>query len=299
MSTALDEQLVRHFAAELVDAAHERVARRVLGWMLAQQLFGDVREREATYLQEALVAATFARLCSAAGVGDDELLRAGQFTAIFLYLDDTTELEVLLGEHPAINQWLGELEQLGAGTAALADFRASFADYRASLVEERRVDLATLTRDDYLKLRRRTIFVEPYLDCWRVLAGIDVAPDSPARAQQRRGQDFARELIILANDLGSLVRDTTSEHGEMNLIVRDAALLGSQDAAVDRAIAEYNALVMQLRELVQSTEPKLGRLLTRVVDGNIATMKLLTRRYAHSTALLDRLLPVAQPCGGG
>jgi hypothetical protein len=279
-----------------VDATHERLARDVLGWMSAHRLFGDPRDCERTYLEQALVAATFGYLCSAAEVGESEYLRAAQFTAIFLYFDDTPNVDA----HPAVVEWLGELERIGAGGSALEDFHASFADYRASLEEERRLDCSTLAREDYLQLRRRTIFVEPFLDHWRVLAGIDI--EAPAREILRTGQGLARDLIILANDLGSLVRDTTAEHGEMNVVVRDAQLRGSSiEVAIERAIAQHNALVGQLRELVSLAEdsrerplPTLARLLTRVVDGNIATMKLLTRRYTQSTALLDRLLAVAR-----
>ena len=277
----------------LATAAHERVAREVLAWMRAHRLFGDPGEHEATYLEQATVAATFACLCSAADVGEAELLRAAQFTAIFLWFDDSGDAAAIGSEHPAVAEWLRALERVGEGRSALADFRASFADYRASLDEERRVDGSTLAREDYLQLRRRTIFVEPYLDHWRVSAGIDV--DGPARATLRSGQELARDLIILANELGSLVRDTTTEQGEMNLIVRDAQLLGSLEQAVDDAIAQYNALAEQLRALVCSARaelPAFTQLLTRVVDGNIATMRLLTRRYAQSTALLDRLLSV-------
>jgi hypothetical protein len=274
-----------------VDATHRRIADEVHEWMRSHRLFGDPREREQTYREQALVAATFGCLCSAADVGEAEYLRAAQFTAIFLWFDDSSEAPS--GEHPAVTEWLGGLEQLGAGRSALADFRLSFADYRASLDDERRSNCSTLAREDYLALRRRTIFVEPYLDHWRVLAGIDI--DGPAREVLRSGQSLARDLIILANDLGSLVRDTTAEQREMNLIVRDAQL-DSLDMAVDRAIAQHNAMVSQLRELVsiaaRSSEhplPAFARLLTRVVDGNLATMRLLTGRYAQSSALLDRL----------
>jgi hypothetical protein len=276
-----------------IDDTHERLMREVLAWMCSHRLFGDPREHERTYAQEALVAATFGYLCSAAHVGEAQWRLAAKFTAIFLYLDDTRDPD---DAHPAIAEWLHELERIGAGRSALADFRVSFADYQASLVEERRLSLSALAREDYLALRRRTIFVEPYLDHWRVLAGIDVDPELPARELLCAGQGLARELIILANDLGSLVRDTTAEQTEMNLVVRDARQLGSLDAAIDQAVAEYNAIAVQLRELVRQANaslPALAQLLARVVDGNNETMKLLGRRYTQSTALLERLLPIA------
>lgn len=284
-------------ASLFVDPIHQRIFRDVLGWMRGHRLFGDPIERESLYLEQALVAATFGYLCSAADVREAELLRAAQFTAIFLYFDDHTACVDDDVEHPAIGEWLAELERIGNGGSALADFRLSFADYRASLEQERDLDRSTLAREDYLRLRRRTIFVEPYLDHWRVSLGIDVDPEAPTRELLATGQSLARDLIMLANDLGSLVRDTTAEHGEMNLIVRDAERLGSIDplgAATDRAIAEYNKLAGQLRELMPELDAKLARLLTRVVDGNLATMKLLTRRYAQSTPLLARLLLIQQ-----
>lgn len=283
MAMSLADQLRQHFASVFIDDTHERTAQAVLAWTVAHELFGPPSERESLYLEQALVAATFGYLCSAAEAGEREYLCAAQFTAIFLYFDDCPSAA---GEHAAVAQWLHALEQLGAGRSALADFRASFADYRASLADERCMHAAALTREQFLQLRRRTIFVEPYLDHWRVLAGIDL----------RAGQELAREAILYANDLGSLARDTSVEQSEMNLIVLDAARLGSLDAAIAAAVAHYNELLNQLGAVVATlarsskrSEQALARLLVRVVDGNLATMRLLTRRYAQSAPLLDQL----------
>lgn len=283
--------------------------------MVEYGLFGGVESHGDTYVEKAMVAATFGRLCSI-DVDYAAYTRAAQFTAIFLYLDDTTNPDVMSsahwqtfhsellraleeGEsesHAALSAWLRDLEA-ASGTAespALRDFQQGFEDYCRSLSDERTMDVARSSDAEFLQLRRRTIFVEPFIDHWRVSAGIEVSTDDPEREKLLQGRALARDLIILANDLGSLARDSTSETTEMNLVLHYGNRMGSAEAGVARAVDEYNALLREFEAMIaRGSEQAWFRpyvaLLCRVIEGNLDTMLLLGRRYAESSIWLARL----------
>lgn len=312
------QELTSRWSHVFVDATHAEVTRDVLRWMAEHRLFGALDGKLRDYQKQAIVAATFGCRCAPTGASPAARLHAAKFTALFLYLDDTTNRDVMSSErwrnfhttliallrgdavgesHAALAEWLRELREVGRGAAlALHDFEASFLDYCLSLNEERCADFATMGAEEFLKLRRRTIFVQPFLDHWRVSAAIDVSGDDPGRSQLVAAQAMACDLIIWANDLGSLARDMGYETTEMSVVLLYARELGVERGA-ERAIDEYNALLCDFRRLIDrdaATEPSwfasLADLLGGVVDGNLDTMLALEQRYSESSTWLHRLL---------
>lgn len=311
-------------------AASERAAsvpaqgiERTLLWMRAHHLFGSL-ENTREYQKQAVVAATFGYLCAPRRAEDGARQRAARFTAIFLYLDDTTSKSVMSdsqwhtfhaslidllrdrraadgAEHAAVAEWLAELRAIGQGApSALCDFERSFLDYCLSLDEERRADPAAMSEQEFLALRRRTIFVEPVLDHWRVVMGLEVPVAAPFRAELLAAQGMARDLVILANDLGSLVRDAGSETTEKNVILHRAQHRGERlEAAAERAVTEYNTRVAELqRALADIADSErsgaawsapLADLLAGLVDGDLDSMELLVQRYDRSESWLRGL----------
>lgn len=278
--------------------------------MEAHQLFGSL-DNEREYAKQAVVAATFGYRCGPSRADDRARLRTAQFTAIFLYLDDTTQPELMSDsrwsvfhraliaqlqsgvespDHTALAAWLAELRGIAGGaSAALADFNDSFLSYCLSLDDERRAVPAAMSESDFLNLRRRTIFVEPVLNQWRASMGINVGPSNPGRPFLLAAQGMARDLVILANDLGSLLRDSRAETSEKNLVLHWAqGAAGGLDAAARRAVAEYNTQVEALQHALAAADSSgvpfvapLADLLTGLVDGNLDCMDLLAQRYVQ------------------
>lgn len=286
--------------------------------MESHRLFGSL-DNAREYAKEAIVAATFGYHCGPTRADDCSRLRTAKFTAIFLYLDDTTHPQVMSAdrwaafhasliallrgagqgaEHSALLDWLAELRRVGAGAPdALADFDDSFLDYCLSLDDERRATPAAMSAQEFLDLRRRTIFVEPVLNQWRVSMGINVPPSDPFRPLLMAAQGMARDLVIFANDLGSLARDSTAEATEKNLILHDALRGDGQlGPAAERAIAAYNALVERLEQKLAEGRTAgapfcaaLADVLQGLVNGNLDSMAILEARYARSEPYLRRL----------
>ncbi len=353
---ALAGAMVESFSDITVDRTHAEASDNVVCFMADHELFGPVEQHRPTYLQEAIVASTFGRLCGPSqpaaelstrrdaelctdaqlptddepstydkpSTYDEQVRRAARFTAIFLYLDDTTNPTVMADDrwrgfhdalmstldkgpggttHPALREWLEEFDAPSRqAPTARADFDASFADYCRSLDDERGADLSAMTEAEFWALRRRTIFVEPYLDHWRVSMGLEVKADDAARDALHQGQALARDLIILANDLGSLQRDSTSETTEMSVVLWDVAERGcSLEAGAAAARQHYDQLLEQLRTQLDRLRdeapwgPRFADLIGRVVDGNLDTMVCLGQRYAQSTRWLDGLARLGEP----
>ncbi|HLK60140.1 MAG TPA: terpene synthase family protein [Chthonomonadaceae bacterium] len=294
------------------------ITQRTLDWMQSHRMFGNLDNVRA-YQKQALVAATFGCRCVPSRANNSGRLRASKFTAIFLYLDAMTGRDVMSDqrwhafhaslmdllegreveeEHAALAEWLGELPEGGQdGAFALHDFQASLRDYCLSLNEARNSDLAAMSEEAFLALRRRTSFVMPYLDHWRVFLGIDVPREDPFRPTLEAAQAAARDLIILSNDLGSLVRDSTPGSIEKNIVLHHAQHHDvSRDVAAMWAVDTYNHRLHDLRRLLvcayapaTSWQAPLANLLEGVVDGNLDTLLALEERYSRSDSWVRRL----------
>ncbi|HWB78125.1 MAG TPA: hypothetical protein VG755_24340 [Nannocystaceae bacterium] len=242
-------------------------------------------------------AATYASLCAPVHASDRQLALATTFTVIFFWLDDADprELAELLAEPvarmPVLSHWRADARELDACRPELTRaWSESLRIYLAALGDELALDRAAITVAQQLDLRRRNAFIDPYLDLWFAL--VDAAP---LAAECARARWIGRELIIYANDLGSLDRDLAAsrERPELNLAITMAREQGiTAELAARSLVEQHDALCAELRALlttIAAVAPAWAGVLREVVIGNVLAMRALAERYAGSTARLDAL----------
>lgn len=242
-------------------------------------------------------AATYASLCAPVHASDRQLQLATTFTVIFFWLDDADPrrlaelLDEPLSRMPVLSHWRADAIELDACRPALTHaWSESLRIYLAALVDELAIDRAHVTVAQQLDLRRRNAFIDPYLDLWFAL--VDAAP---VAAECARARWLGRELIIYANDLGSLDRDLAAhgERPELNLAITMAREHGcTPDEAARSLVEQHDALCGELRGLlatIAALAPAWAGVLREVVIGNVLAMRALAERYAGSTARLDAL----------
>ena len=280
------------------------LARRTLAWAEAHGV------RLGAPARSTAVAASYAHNCAPAALRVTERRSdlAARFILLFLAIDDAEpeRVRALLAERgrwavgdltPAIASFLAELEpdRGAADPSVWQRFEASYHDY----LEARLHELDAPTRPDSIAahwaFRRRTIFLEPYIDLWMILLGIAdeaVAPLTLARAG-------VVDVVLLANDIGSFERDLKSGEApdDLNLVDTYSREQGtSRETAAAALIARHNELVRGLRADLGS--PAAGGeayadVLRGMADGNLASLRALRFRYPDKVAMLDRLERVA------
>jgi hypothetical protein len=282
------------FATATDDARRRALMRDAFAWATKQGLFSV---QPAVGERACVNAATYASLCAPVHATDRQLALATTFTVIFFWLDDADprELAGLLDDPfarmPALAAWRADAIELDAcrpaSTTAWSD---SLRIYLAALVDELAIDRRRITVAQQLDLRRRNAFIDPYLDLWFAL--VDAAPLAPECARARW---IGRELIIYANDLGSLDRDLAAprERPELNLAITMAREHGiTPDEAARSLVEQHDELCGELRGLlatIATVAPEWAGVLREVVIGNVLAMRALAERYEGSTARLDAL----------
>jgi hypothetical protein len=306
VASALPPELAA-FAETLTGGERMRTASETWHWLRTHAPTA-LAERHTTAL--VAVASVYATLCAPPAASSRHLDVVARFTLLFFLVDDA-ELEELpdllapgadwsIGRHTeALRVWLGEFrEQQSANPRLRARFASAYHDYLAARRAEGEHKSRPLDLAEHWAFRRRSIFMDPYLDLWLILCGIDLAElaeESFAAARAR-----AVDLVLLANDLGSAERDARggASPDDLNLIhsyAREHAV--SEHEALERLIDEHNGRVERFREaLAAAVAARPGphaeryvELLTGVVDGNIASVLALGFRYPGAEAVMRRL----------
>lgn len=280
-----------------------------LGWLAAASGFDLAGERKVAGL--ASVASVYADLCAPRGASPRQHDLVARFTLLFFLVDDASEGEVpnlLASDAPwsigrytdALRVWLVEFPEREAGHPRLRlRFAHAYHDYLAARRAEHAQGARVLGLEEHWEFRRRTIFMDPYLDLWLLLFGVDL--DAIAEASFAEARGLAVDLVLLANDLASAERDskTGASPDDLNLIHTYARVHAeSESLAVERLIAHYNGLVeryraVTARALAERPGPHAEsyvEILNGVVDGNIASVRALGSRYPGSEPTLQRLL---------
>lgn len=308
-ASALPPELAA-FSETLAGEEVTRTAAETWHWLRAHAPAALAERRTAALLA---VASVYATLCAPHAASARDFDVVARFTLLFFLVDDA-ELEELpdllapgaawsIGRHTeALRVWLDEFrEQESASQPLRMRFAAAYHDYLAARRAEGEHKSRPLDLAEHWAFRRRSIFMDPYLDLWMILCGIELAElaeqsFAPARA-------LAVDLVLLANDLGSVERDAQggASPDDLNLIhsyAREHAL--NQDEALERLVGEHNRMVERFREalaaaLLARPGPHAERyagLLSGVVDGNIASVLALGFRYPGSESVMQRLLRV-------
>ncbi len=295
--------MIDTFARASSDPRLQSRMRDAFAWATKQGLFAG---QPAVAERACVNAATYASLCAPASATERQLGLATTFTVVFFWLDDAdprelaelvaTSWPLALQRLPALARWCDEAVELEACRPELREaWLDSLRIYLGALVDELAIDGSTVTVAQQLDLRRRNAFIDPYLDLW--LALVDVAPLPGLEHAIARARWIARELIIYANDLGSLERDLAAarERPELNLVLTTAR--EQRCSPVDAAAAlveQHNALVAELAPLFTTIAATPAGavpagVLRDVVVGNVLAMRALAERYAGSAAWLDAL----------
>jgi hypothetical protein len=254
------------------------------------------------------VACVYARLCAPASATLRSYEVAARFTFLFFLVDDAERPELAEGPwaigrfSPALAAWRGELSEAEtASPSLLADLERSFHDYLQARRREHLHDSRALTVEQHWALRRRTIFMDPYLDHWMISLAID--PNALDAAGFREARQIGTDVVLLSNDLGSIDRDKAGGQSpdDLNLVDSYAREEGTSRAdAVTRLIGLHNELVGRFRDALGracTARPgphaeRYADLLSGVVDGNLASLHALDFRYRnveHVLAALERV----------
>lgn len=296
---------VRPAPSPYLDDLHARLCACAQEWGQAAGLFETWSPQRAQ--SEALNASTYAHLCAPRSAGIRPREVATTFTLIFFFLDDVEPgvlRELLTGsgrsmpvyDLPAVRAWFSDFPELErCAPANRSAFETSFQIYLEAIRDELDIDPSTITVAQQWHLRRRNAFIDPYFDAWNVALDLRVIDSHCAR----RLREIAKDLILIANDLGSLARDSVrgGDLADLNLVhtyCREHSI--DTDAACNELTALHNDLAREFEtrcaDLIEAdpiAAPDTIGLLRSVVDGNMRAMRALERRYAGSKARLDAL----------
>lgn len=287
----------------------DALVRHVRRWAAFHGLAAAERPRQAVAI------ATYAGLCAPAGATGRQLEVAAELTALFFHLDDASPEIVARAVAasraggasglPALDAFLAGFAELHRVRPGIRDrFLGSLHVWFSAILEEIAIDFATIAFERHLDLRRRNAFIDPYVDGWLVLLELDIVGTDAIAA--RHAREAARDVIILANDLGSWQRDRDvgGELADPSLVATHMREAGTdEEAALAWTIARHDAAVADLDRWLAGLrdEPDAHRyaaLLTAIVAGNVEAMRRLGDRYQGSAAVLDRLrVPQPRPAG--
>ena len=293
-------------------------ASETLSWLAAACGFDLAGERKVAAL--ASTASVYADLCAPRGASQRAHDLVARFTLLFFLVDDASQGELpdllsavsneaqgfgaawSIGRYSqALRVWLAEFPERELAHARLQQhFADAYHDYLAARrVEHENKSARELSIDEHWDFRRRTIFMEPYLDLWMLLLRVDL--DALAEAPFAEARSVAVDLVLLANDLASAERDSKSgaSPDDLNLIHTYARVHAESEAeAVERLVAHHNMLIERYRTVTASAlaerpsqhATNYAEILSGVVDGNIASVRALSSRYPGAEPLMQRLL---------
>lgn len=298
------------FAETLHGPGLTRLATATWGW-LAERADVDMTERRMPAL--VTVASVYATLCAPTAASARESDVVARFTLVFFLVDDAAlsdlpdllaaEADWSIGRHtPALRAWLADFRELASASQPLRQrFAGAYHDYLAARRAEQLHQSRPPSVAEHWAFRRRSIFMDPYLDLWMILGRVD--PAAVAGAHFTEARALAIDLVLLANDLGSAERDSKSGESsdDLNLIHSYAREhQESEAAALERLVALYNALVARFRALAlratgegaSEDAKRYLDLLCGVVEGNVASVLGLGFRYPGAAPTMKRLSAV-------
>lgn len=297
------------FAPTLRAADCSELALDTWRWLLESAADVDVtRERRVPAL--VTVACVYAKTCAPPAATPRESRLVARFTLLFFLVDDAAldDLPQLLAPQaawsigrytPALRAWLADFHEQASTSRALGDrFAGAYHDYLAARRAEHEHKTRPLTLDEHWAFRRRSIFMDPYLDLWMILRRVE-----PSRVQTTAFDEARRlaiDLVLLANDLGSLERDRAGGVAEddLNLLhsySRDFA--EPESATLERLIVVHDDMIERYRRALSAAASDAagvaGRsyadILSGVIDGNVAAVLALEFRYPGAAPILQRL----------
>jgi hypothetical protein len=259
------------------------------------------------------VASVYARFCAPSDTSADHNAVVARFTLLFFLVDDAAEGQLpnllldaaqwSIGRHTtALRRWLSEFsEHAPAHPRLRARFAHAYHDYLAARRVEHLNKSRPLGIEAHWVFRRRSIFMDPYLDLWMILRGIDL--DALAEQDFAAARALAVDLVLLANDLASAERDAAdgASPDDLNLIHSYARQHAESEAsALERLVTLYNRLAAEyLAALARACAARPGTdaeryadVLSGVVQGNVASVLALGFRYPGAEAVMRRLSAV-------
>lgn len=303
-----EDELLAPFANALTGADAAELARDTWRWLQAKGPEVAVSgERRLPALLA--VACVYARHCAPRQASERQQRVVARFTLLFFLVDDAAleDLPELLslsapwsiGRYSsALAAWLDDFTERHSVPPALVErFTLAYHDYLDARRIEQREHSSPSGLEEQWAFRRRSIFMDPYLDLWLILRGVDPV-GLPAELSEAR--KLAVDLVLLCNDLGSVERDRSGGAGEgdLNLVHSYAREYAEpESAALERVIELHNGLVERFRSLVREArqlEPSqyaetYAEILVGVVDGNRASVLALAFRYPGAEPIMRRL----------
>ncbi|MEM7155227.1 MAG: terpene synthase family protein [Myxococcota bacterium] len=301
---------VNEFQSVLHTPEVDSLAMRTSSWAVQKKLFGD-STLDTPHVRAVVVASVYAHLCCPTTANAHQLDVAARFCLLFFCIDDAepeelpdlTTADELWSVGPLtapLRAWLAETDEVAQAPRIVRDsFTRNFHDY----LEFRRAEPSSrqeaLNVTEHWDFRRQTVFIEPYIDLWMMTMALD--------ADSLTGDDVARcrrqvvDLVCLANDLGSLVRDRDggdAEH-DLNLVHTYQRENGwTEDQAVEHMVTEHNELVIEFRATIAAVCQRIATsdasgfadMLYGIVDGNRDALGVLHFRYPGVTSIIARLL---------
>lgn len=306
-------QRIEHLGIE------SEVSHSVVEWALELELFGDVSEsnRLGTYEKELVVATVFVARCSPMSRSMQHREHAIRMVVLFLWLDDVAgDDSVVQDEWDHIScellQTLDGRSVSNVGVAAWGRWLTELLRWAPDLPRSRSVFLGALRaffealarereikgRPDigleaYWGIRRNTIFVEVFVDYWRICQGIELSEQEELDVSSLRR--LACDVTIISNDIASVLR----EHPDRDLNL--AFLLAREhgctvERAAESMVSMYNAAIADFRakrdRLLASGAEHVSRyidVLIVQIDGNLQSMVELSHRYPDSVGWIERL----------
>ncbi len=290
--------------AELAYASsdHRRLHETVHRWGWDTGVYAPEVERPAAWVSSH-AAASYTYFCAPVTIWD-ALTPSAELTLFFFCLDDAWLLRPSVGtstgasfdaagQHCTVSTWFDQVQRDPAYDGRLKErFRTDFQRYCEGLREEAHIQRETCTYSVHWRIRQKTVFVDPFVSHWQVLCGIFDHPLTEQRATRTRR--LVREVIILANDIGSFVRDESTGQ-DLNLaVLRAREERTDVQTAIAWLIERHNDKVRELSALLSDlgdSEPacRYRQLIRAVGDGNRRVMFFLTDRYPDPLGLLAQL----------
>ncbi len=292
----------------LADPEARALTLRTLDWATQNGVLSASRHRAPEVL--VLVASVYAHLCAPKRLVPGSLDIAARFTLLFFYIDDapTEGLAAFVSDAAdwsigpltsAMKAWQADLRARGTPPRSLdAAFTKSFHDYIRARRIEPEASRKDMSIEDHWAIRRRTIFMDPYLDQWLISSNIDT--ESFATSSFDEARRLGTDIVLLSNDLGSVERDVAEgvAPDDLNLVDTYArARSASRRETVEHLVPFHNEMVSAYkaslaRALEREPAPAArdyADLLTGVVDGNLASLWTLDFRYRGVDDILTRL----------
>lgn len=303
---------------KLPDPLYDHLVLHARTWLIAHDVFpGDVGPNAIEHA--ALAAGVFTYYCSPEDIDLHALELTAEFAAIFFYLDDIVEATRMNDDawsefhaalmrscrrtaepsicDRAVSQWLADFTTATGDRQDLQHaLLSSFERYCQALDTERHSDHRPERIDvsSYWRIRRNTVFAEPYIACLQALLGLSLADEHRECSSLLLAR--AIDMICIINDLGSVERDKNGN--DLNLILLLSRIDSTPiESAMQIARKGHDALAHEFRNIaairsVSQTLENYIDLLESVVDGHLRATCEYSLRFGSPHELLTTVQPL-------